>query len=135
MENLFITGLCKSIGVSNFNVQLLLDLLRYTEIKPVCKQTELHPYLTQKDLASFCKKICIEIVAYSPLCENNPALKDKLFLKIMNKQNVELNAATLIKDPTIKKLSDKYSKIPSQIVLSWRCETKSIYCFRTQGEF
>lgn len=63
-------GRVKSIGVSNFNVQLLLDLLSYAEIKPACNQVEVHPYLTQEDLVKFCKKNDIEIVAYCPLGGN-----------------------------------------------------------------
>lgn len=38
-------GLVKAIGVSNFNVQLLLDLFSYCQIKPVLNQIEVHPYL------------------------------------------------------------------------------------------
>jgi len=67
MEDLVRAGKCKSIGVSNFNVQLLVDLLSYAEIKPVCNQIEVHPYLIQEDLIAFCKKNGIEITAYCPL--------------------------------------------------------------------
>lgn len=50
-------GLCKSIGVSNYNCQSLMDLLTYAEIKPVVNQIELHPYLIQKDLVEWCQKM------------------------------------------------------------------------------
>lgn len=43
MEDLVRQGYTKSIGVSNFNVQSLVDMLTYCEIKPVCNQVELHP--------------------------------------------------------------------------------------------
>ena len=46
MEGLVKTGLTKSIGFSNFNVQLTLDLLSYAEIQPALNQLELHPYLS-----------------------------------------------------------------------------------------
>ena len=46
MEELVKGGLVKSIGISNFNVQLTLDLLSYAEIKPVVNQIELHPYFS-----------------------------------------------------------------------------------------
>ena len=68
MESCVNKGLCKSIGVSNFNTQILLDLLSYADIKPVCNQIELHPYLIQEDLVNFCLKYGIQCVAYSPLC-------------------------------------------------------------------
>ena len=38
MEDLVRKGLAKAIGVSNFNIQLLADILTYCEIKPVCNQ-------------------------------------------------------------------------------------------------
>jgi len=72
MEDLVKQGKCKAIGVSNFNVQLLVDLLSYAEIKPACNQIEVHPYLVQEDLIRFCKKNNIEIVAYSPLGSSYP---------------------------------------------------------------
>jgi len=43
MEALVDKGLVKSIGVSNFNVQALWDMLSYARIKPVCNEVELHP--------------------------------------------------------------------------------------------
>lgn len=44
LEQLVRDGMTKSIGVSNFNVQSLIELLTYAEVKPVCNQVELHPY-------------------------------------------------------------------------------------------
>ena len=43
MEGLVDKGLVKSIGVSNFNTQLLWDMLNYARIHPVCNEIELHP--------------------------------------------------------------------------------------------
>ena len=43
MEDLVRKGLVKSIGVSNFNIQLLADMLTYAEIKPACNQIQLYP--------------------------------------------------------------------------------------------
>jgi len=106
MEAVAKSGKCKSIGVSNFNVQSIVDLLTYAEIKPVCNQVEVHPYLIQEDLIGFCKKNNIEITAYSPLSGNFPG-------------NPEVSVKTLIEDPTIKELAAKYNKTPTQIVLNW----------------
>jgi len=66
LEDLVRAGKCQAIGVSNFNVQLLVHLLSYAEIKPACNQIEVHPYLTQEDLVGFCKKNGIEVTAYCP---------------------------------------------------------------------
>lgn len=43
MEALVDKGLVKSIGVSNFSVQILWDMLSYAKIKPVVNEVELHP--------------------------------------------------------------------------------------------
>ena len=52
-------GLVRTLGVSNFNCQSLLDLLTYCEIKPVVNQIELHPYLPQTNLLKFMKRVGI----------------------------------------------------------------------------
>jgi diketogulonate reductase-like aldo/keto reductase len=76
-------GLTKTIGVSNFNVQLLLDLLSYANIKPVVNQVELHPYLTQEDLVDFCHRFEIRVAAYNPILRGSYFMrKVELFNKI-----------------------------------------------------
>jgi len=107
LENCVKKGLTKSIGVSNFNVQLILDLLSYAEIKPVCNQVEIHPYLTQEDLIGFCKKYGIEVVAYSPLCGGN-----------VPKTGVP-PSTELANEAVIQELAKKYNKTPQQIILNW----------------
>jgi D-xylose reductase len=67
MEQLVKDGLCKSIGVSNFNVALLRDLWNGAEIKPAVLQNELHPYLTCKVMAKFCNQKNICLTSYSTL--------------------------------------------------------------------
>ena len=68
LENCVKRGLARSIGVSNFNTQLLVDLLSYAEIKPAVNQIEIHPYLVQKRLVDFCQQQKIHVTAYSSLC-------------------------------------------------------------------
>ena len=67
MENLVKLGLAKSIGVSNFNVQALMDMLTYAEIRPAANEVELHPYNAQKSLVKFLHKYGILPVGYCPL--------------------------------------------------------------------
>jgi diketogulonate reductase-like aldo/keto reductase len=43
MESLVEKGLVRSIGVSNFNLQMLWDMLSYANIPPACNEVELHP--------------------------------------------------------------------------------------------
>ena len=56
MEMLVDLGLTKSIGVSNYNVENLFNILSICEIKPVVNEVEFHPHLYQKDLKDFCDK-------------------------------------------------------------------------------
>ena len=60
-------GLTKSIGVSNFNVQLMWDMLCYCKIKPVCNQIELNPINVQAQLVKFLKLKDILPIAYLPI--------------------------------------------------------------------
>ncbi|KRX08568.1 NADP-dependent oxidoreductase domain [Pseudocohnilembus persalinus] len=80
-------GLVKSIGVSNYNVQLLFDLLSYARIKPVMNQVELHVFLQQPDLIKFCKQFDVAVTAYCPLGRGGDMLQDKTLVKIAQKYN------------------------------------------------
>jgi len=55
LEALVDAGLVKSLGVSNFNLQMMADLLCYCRIKPVVNEIELNPTNTQESLVSFMK--------------------------------------------------------------------------------
>jgi len=65
MEGLVEAGLVKSIGVSNYRLVELLDLLTYAKIKPVVNQVECHPYFTRKELLDECRRLGVELMAYS----------------------------------------------------------------------
>src|SRR5437879_4004601 len=60
-------GLARSIGVSNYTIRHLEELLPATPIPPAVNQVEFHPFLYQKDLLEFCVKNRIQLEAYSPL--------------------------------------------------------------------
>lgn len=109
MEKCVEMGLCKSIGVSNFNAQLLLDLVSYAKIQPVINQVELNPYFTQNDLVDVCKALNIKIMAYMPACKGSSAMRHK---DIVEKYD-------LYKNELICHLANKYKRTPAQIVLNW----------------
>lgn len=67
MEDLVRAGLVRNIGVCNFNVSLLRDLLSCAEIAPAVLQVEMHPFLTQEKLLRFCGEQGIAVTAFSPL--------------------------------------------------------------------
>ncbi|KAI2630292.1 Aldo/keto reductase [Hypomontagnella submonticulosa] len=110
MEELVGKGLAKSIGVSNFQAQLIYDMLRYAKIPPAALQIEHHPYLVQQELLNLCKAEGIAVTAYSSF---GPAS----FLEFGFKHAHAL--VPLMKDDLITGLAAKYGKQPSQILLRW----------------
>ncbi|CAD6584757.1 MAG: NAD(P)H-dependent D-xylose reductase (XR) [Tremellales sp. Tagirdzhanova-0007] len=67
MEKLVDQGLCKSIGVSNFNINRTKQVLKIARIKPVVDQVELSLQCPQVELVTWLKKNDILPEAYSPL--------------------------------------------------------------------
>jgi diketogulonate reductase-like aldo/keto reductase len=67
MESLVATGLVRHIGVSNFRVKDIEELLTFATIKPFCNQIEWNPYLPQPQIVDCCKQNGILVTAYSPL--------------------------------------------------------------------
>jgi D-xylose reductase len=110
MESLVEKGLAKSIGVSNFQAQLIYDLLRYAKIRPATLQIEHHPYLVQQELLNLAKREGIAVTAYSSF---GPAS----FLEFNMQHAVKLTP--LIEDETIKAIAAKYNRQPSQVLLRW----------------
>lgn len=106
MENLQRSGKVKHIGVSNWNVSLLNDLLSYAEIPPACNQFEMHLYSQKNDLIDFCNKSNILPVAYRVIFY--PPKDPKYKLQDWTGDN-EL----------IKTLSEKYNKSAQQILIRW----------------
>lgn len=96
MEKLYEEEKVRAIGVSNFHVHHLKDLMEDSKVKPVVNQVELHPHLTQEDLREFCVEENIRIEAWSPL------KKGRIF-----------------EDPVITRIADKHRKTPAQIILRW----------------
>jgi diketogulonate reductase-like aldo/keto reductase len=109
MEDLVRKGLTKSIGVSNYNIQSLNNLLSFCEIKPVLNQVEFHPYFYQKELLSFCRNNDILLMAYNSLCKGVYTQRD-----IHKEKNLNL-----LEEKIVKELSEKYNRTPGQIVLNW----------------
>ncbi|RMY65506.1 hypothetical protein D0863_09079 [Hortaea werneckii] len=70
MERLLQTGKVKAIGVSNFIIGKLEDLMRKTSVVPAANQVEAHPYLQQPELLKYCQQKGIVLEAYSPLGNN-----------------------------------------------------------------
>mmetsp|Transcript_31249 Transcript_31249/g.71346 ORF Transcript_31249/g.71346 Transcript_31249/m.71346 type:complete len:353 (-) Transcript_31249:27-1085(-) len=67
MEELYEKGLVKAIGVSNYSIRHLKELLKSCRVKPMVNQVEFHPHLVQQELLDFCRKEGIAMQAYGSL--------------------------------------------------------------------
>ncbi|HEY1372100.1 MAG TPA: aldo/keto reductase [Candidatus Binatia bacterium] len=71
-------GKARSIGVSNYTVRHMTELLQESDVVPAANQVEIHPYLQQRELVEFCRARGVVIEAYSPLTHgerlNDPKL-------------------------------------------------------------
>lgn len=99
MEKIYASGRAKAIGVSNFTIGQLQDVLATCDVIPTVNQVEYHPLLVQPDLHNFCVENKIQLEAWSPLIQG----------KIVDIKEVD-------------SLSKKYGKSPAQIALRWNLQ-------------
>lgn len=110
LETLVDTGLARSIGVSNFTSQLIMDVLRYAKIPPATLQIEHHPYLAQLGLVKYAQENGIVITAYS-------SFGPQSFIEL--NMQIAKDTPLLFENPTIKSIAEKKGKTPAQILLRW----------------
>ncbi len=108
MEKAKKDGLAKHIGVSNFSVKKLKDLVSKATIKPEMNQVELHPLLQQDALLDYCKSENINITAYSPLGSGDRSDS----MKAEDEPNMmDIDA--------LKEIAKERNAIVPQILISW----------------
>jgi len=96
LEELYAKGKIKAIGVSNFLVHHLEDLLQNSKVVPAVNQVEFHPELVQPNLLKYCREKGIQLEAWSPIMKGR------------------------VNDvPVLQALAVKYGKTPVQITLRW----------------
>ena len=105
-------GLVKSIGISNFTEKLTEEILGIAKVKPAVNQIELHPYFGRKKLKSYLEEKDIAVEAWYPLGHGNKKLTE---------------------NPLFSKLSEKYKKTPSQIILRWHIQSGNIIFPKTRS--
>ncbi|XP_060132939.1 aldo-keto reductase family 1 member A1 isoform X1 [Zootoca vivipara] len=113
MEKLVEKGLVKAIGLSNFNSRQIDDIIGIASVKPAVLQVECHPYLAQNELIAHCHQKGLVVTAYSPLGSPDRMWKHP-------------DEPVLLEEPGIKKLAEKYSKSPAQILLRWQVQRKVV---------
>lgn len=103
LEKLYKDGKVKAIGVSNFHIHHLEDLLKDAEIVPMVNQIELHPLLSQVEIREYCQSKGIRVEAWSPLARGR-----------------------LLEHPVLKNLAEKYHKTVAQVILRWDLQSNII---------
>ncbi|WP_078408505.1 aldo/keto reductase [Priestia abyssalis] len=103
LEKLYKDGRVRAIGVSNFQIHHLEDLMKDAEIKPMVNQVEYHPRLAQKELHEFCQKNNIQLEAWSPLMQGE-----------------------LLNNETLKEIAEKYNKSVAQVILRWDLQNEVV---------
>ena len=103
LEKLYKEGKAKAVGVSNFQIHHLQDLMATAEIKPMVNQVEMHPYLQQKELQEFSKLHHIQLQAWRPIMMG------------------EVNHL-----PAIRSIAEKLGKSPVQVTLRWLVQKEVI---------
>ena len=105
MEKAYKEGKVRAIGLSNFSVEQIKEILSICEVKPAILQTEVHPYSQEKGLKEFLDGQGIVIQAWYPLGHGDKAL---------------------IEEPVFTKLAQKYGKSNAQIILRWHVQSGNI---------
>jgi len=121
LEALQAQGKARSIGVSNFTVRHLEELLAGTDTIPAVNQVEFHPYLYQRDLLDFCVSKGIVIEAYSPLTHGKRLDDPRLVAVAKKYSEVRPRPATRwLKLPLMDNLFHcAGTKSPAQILIRW----------------
>ncbi|CAB9525917.1 Deoxymugineic acid synthase 1 [Seminavis robusta] len=134
MEELVDKGMVKSIGVSNFPVSLLHELMTRAKIPPMVNQVEAHPYLQQTKLLKYCQARGVHFQAYSPLGTADYK---------------EDHEPVILNDTVLKTIAEKHNVSVAQICLAWAIQRgtsvvvkssskahqeENLKVFRQQGE-
>jgi diketogulonate reductase-like aldo/keto reductase len=96
LERLKQEKMVKCIGVSNFTVRHLQELLVKANESPVVNQVEFHPFLYQKDLLGFMQSENILLQAYSPLVQGQK-----------------------MGHPVLKAIASELDATPAQVLIAW----------------
>jgi diketogulonate reductase-like aldo/keto reductase len=96
MERLRAEGKARAVGVSNYTVRHLQELLAIAREPPAVNQVELHPFLQQRELVAFCRANGIVVEAYAPLVK-----------------------ARRMDHPVLRKIAARHGATPAQVLVRW----------------
>jgi diketogulonate reductase-like aldo/keto reductase len=105
MEELYLKGKCDAIGVCNFDLGYMKELLSFCKVKPTINQFERHPLFQQQELVDFCHENGVAVMAYSPVARMDKDLQES---------------------PILNEIAEKYNKTVNQVILRWDVDTNCI---------
>ena len=98
MEELYKEGSIRSIGVSNFMPDRLVDLILHNEITPAVNQVETNPFYQQIEAEAFMQEKGVQIESWAPFAEG----KNGIFT-----------------NEVLSEIGKKYNKSNGQVILRW----------------
>lgn len=115
LEECVSLGLVKNIGVCNFSIKKLDNLLGKAVIPPMMNQIELHPYLQQNKMLDYCSDKEILLTAYSPLgsADRPRGMKQK-------------DEPVLLTHPVLETIAKKHEISTAQVLLSWALNRQTV---------
>ena len=103
LETLYTEGKVKAIGVSNFQIHHLEDLMNSATILPMVNQVERHPRLTNKEVLEYCKQKGIQLEAWSPLMQGQ-----------------------ILDNEVLQSIATKHNKTTAQVILRWNLQEQVV---------
>jgi len=89
-------GRCRAVGVSNYSVAHLKELLASSPLVPAVNQFEVNPFNTRQKLVGFCREAGIQVESYSPLAR-----------------------AQKLSDARLGEIARRYTRTPAQVLIRW----------------
>lgn len=120
LEELYDEGKIRSIGVSNFYPDRLVDLCSFARICPMVNQVELHPLHQQNEARKWMEKYGVQVEAWAPFGEGR---------------------CGMFENPVLAKIGAKYGRTVAQVILRWHLQQgtvvipKSTHIERMQENF
>eukprot|EP00392_Amoebophrya_sp_AT5.2_P005171 g5180.t1 len=105
LEDLYLDGRVKVIGVCNFSARQLKELLETCRITPMVHQFECHPLLPQTEIIALCLENGITPQAFASLGGSDKVTKDA--------------SQSLTLRPEVKAAAEMMKKSPAQVLLRW----------------
>jgi diketogulonate reductase-like aldo/keto reductase len=99
LERIASVGRARAVGVSNYTIRHLEELLSRSRTPPAVDQVEFHPFLYQAELLAFCRSRGIQLEAYSPLTKGRR-----------------------LDDPAVRDVAVRHRKTPAQVLIRWCIE-------------